>query len=140
MDYILMIAYALRASRFAQTVLILIVLDVVLGVSASIMLRKVCSAVGIDGIIRKATMLLCLVFFVMLDVTMGFNLIGWLHGSVQDAIGIDRIGLCEFFSILFIAWESLSCCKNFRRLGLPLPKKMEDMLDKLLTEMTEEGE
>ncbi|WP_334291397.1 phage holin family protein [Clostridioides difficile] len=46
--------------------------------------------------------------------------------------------MSEFFSILFILYESVSILKNMYLCGLPVPKKLKDRIGNLLDTMTDE--
>ncbi|WP_410745052.1 phage holin family protein, partial [Clostridium neonatale] len=53
-------------------------------------------------------------------------------------LGVDKIGLCEFFSILFILYEAVSILKNLLLCGAPIPTKLKTFIEKLLNIMTDE--
>jgi len=140
MDYIMILVNQLASDSLVRIAFLSIALDVILGVMASMVMKKISSTVGIDGVIRKCSMVVCIIVFMIADLVMSFNLAFMIPAKYLQAIGLDKVGLCEFFCLLFIAFELLSCCKNAKRLGLPIPKKIDDMLGSLLTNLTDEGE
>lgn len=140
MFYLTTLIDALACNSFVRLCFLAMTLDVFLGVFASIKKKKTVTTIGIDGIVRKASMLVCVIVFMIADLIMNFNVVFMIPDDYLKVIGLEKVGLCEFFSILFICFELLSCCKNARRINMPLPKKVNDFLYKLLTEFTEEGE
>ena len=53
-------------------------------------------------------------------------------------IGMEKMGSCEFFCLLFISYEIVSILKNMTLCGLPVPAKLKKLVEKFLDEMTEE--
>ncbi|MCW0837442.1 phage holin family protein, partial [Clostridioides difficile] len=51
---------------------------------------------------------------------------------------LNHLGISEFFSILFILYESVSILKNMYLCGLPVPRKLKDRIGSLLDTMTDE--
>jgi len=125
-------------NKFVQVVLIAIILDTVLGVIRALKERKFNSSAGIDGAIRKITMVICLFFLLVIDSITDFNLIGFIPEGVREVIKIEKIGITEFFAILYVLYEAVSILKNMALCGLPLPKKFREWILKFLNEMTDE--
>lgn len=125
-------------NKFVQVVLIAIILDTILGVLRALKYRKFNSSAGIDGAIRKITMVICLFFLLLIDSITDFNLIGFIPEGAREIIKIDKIGMTEFFAFLYILYEAVSIFKNMALCGLPLPKKFRAWILKFLTEMTDE--
>lgn len=123
-----------------KVLLIVIVLDTIFGILRAIRERKVNSAIGIDGIIRKAGMILSTFFFKLIDYILKINLIGFLPESAKEFLKVDSIGLTFLFVILFIVFEFLSVLKNMIKCKMPIPKKLQAFLEKLLNEFTTELE
>ena len=93
------------------------------------------------GMIRKASMLVCLVFLVCLDFLLGINLIGWLPDSILNifkVINLNCIGISDVFSLLFVIFELLSILKNWSLMGLPMFKGVNDWINNFLDTFTEE--
>lgn len=115
-----------------------IALDTILGVLRAIKERKFNSNFGINGAIRKIAMLVCVVTLVALDMLLHINVVAYVPDQVLNAIGIQKVGLAEFFSILFILYEAVSIMKNMVLCELPVPKWLQNAAQKFLDEMTEE--
>lgn len=121
-----------------KIVVIMIVLDTILGVLRAVKEKKFNSNVGINGAIRKIAMLVCIVTLVALDILMHINFVAYVPEDILVAFGFHKIGLCEFFSILFVLYEAVSILKNMMLCGLPVPNWLQKRLQKLLNEMTNE--
>lgn len=61
--------------------------------------RNLTAAAGIDGAIRKVGMLISLVFMLAIDVLIKINLIGFIPEQVRTYLGLDTVGVAEFFCI-----------------------------------------
>lgn len=134
MDYINLI----QNNLFIRTVMIVVMLDTFLGVLRAVKEGKFNSCFGIDGGIRKVAMLGCIAFLGALDMCITFNLAFMLPKEWLSFLGVDKIGLCEFFSILFILYEAVSVLKNLLLCGAPIPTKLKTFIEKLLNIMTDE--
>lgn len=120
-----------------RLVIISTVFDTVFGCLQAALEKKLNSAVGINGVIRKAGMLLSLGFFVLVDALVEINLIGFIPVEARDALGLGFIGLTQFFGILYIAYESISICKHMVLCGLPV-RKVSSMIRNFLKQYTDE--
>lgn len=118
-------------------VALMVCADTILGFLRAIKQCKFNSSFGIDGAIRKITMLLTLVFLVLLDTAVHINLIAIVPAEVLAAIGIEVVGTTEFFGILYISYEAVSILKNMTMCGLPT-KKIEKKVRALLSKYTDE--
>ena len=96
----------------------LIVLDYISGVLAAIAEKKLSSEVGAKGIAKKIFMLLIVAVANIVDI----NVI--CEGHVLKSVTI----------IFYIANECISLLENAGRLGVPVPKKLTAVLDKLREE------
>ena len=121
-----------------KLLLIFIVFDIIFGILRAIKERKINSTIGIDGMIRKVGMILSTIFLFLVDRMTNLNFIGFLPEEVLNLIKLKYVGIGELFNILFIVFESLSILKNMYRCNLPIPKKLKDILKRILTEFTEE--
>lgn len=128
----------LSSNSFVKILLIAVALDTILGVLRAIKEHKFNSCVGIDGAIRKAGMLLSVGFLMATDVIMHINVLGMVPEEYVQLLGIDKMGICEFFSLLFILYELVSILKNMTLCGLPVPTKIKRWIQKFLDDMTEE--
>lgn len=129
---------SLKSNLFVEVVAIVIFLDTFLGVLRAIKQREFNSCFGIDGGIRKVAMLGCIAFLAALDMCVTFNLAFMLPQEWLSVLGVDKIGLCEFFCILFILYEAVSILKNMLLCGLPVPTKLKNWIEKFLNIMTDE--
>ena len=128
----------LSSNSFVKILLIAVALDTILGVLRAIKEHKFNSCVGIDGAIRKAGMLLSVSFLMATDVIMHINVLSMVPEEYVQILGIDKMGICEFFSLLFILYELVSILKNMTLCGLPVPTKIKRWIQKFLDDMTEE--
>lgn len=128
----------LSSNSFVKILLITVALDTILGVLRAIKEHKFNSCVGIDGAIRKAGMLLSVGFLMATDVIMHINVLSMVPEEYVQLPGIDKMGICEFFSLLFILYELVSILKNMTLCGLPVPTKIKKWIQKFLDDMTEE--
>lgn len=121
-----------------KIVALMIVLDSTLGGLRALKERKLNSNFGINGAIRKIAMLTCVTMLVVLDRLLHINVIAYVPEQILNTIGISKVGLAEFFSILFVLYEAVSIMKNMVLCELPVPKKFQNAAQKFLTEMTAE--
>ena len=128
----------LSSNSFVKILLIAVALDTILGVLRAIKEHKFNSCVGFDGAIRKAGMLLSVCFLMATDVIMHINVLSMVPEEYVQLLGIDKMGICEFFSLLFILYELVSILKNMTLCGLPVPTKIKRWIQKFLDDMTEE--
>ena len=127
----------MATSKLIETVVLLIVLDTLFGVIRAIKEHSFNSSVGIDGAIRKISMLISLVGLQIADIILNINLIGFVPQEVREFIKFDSIGLAGFFSLLYIAYEGVSVLKNMTLCGLPV-KKLWEVVRKFLSKYTKE--
>lgn len=135
MEKILML---LAKNSFIRILLIAVTLDTLLGVLRAIKEHKFNSCVGIDGAIRKAAMLFSVCLLMATDVIMHINMLGMVPDKYIQIIGIQKLGICEFFCLLFILYEAVSILKNMTLCGLPVPVRIKKWVQKFLEDMTEE--
>ena len=105
---------ALQGNMAIRLVIIAVVMDTIFGALRAMKQHKFNSCVGIDGAIRKISMLVSLVFLEIVDTLVHFNLIGFIPDDVLEYLpdGISSIGLVEFFGILYLCYEVVSILKN----------------------------
>ena len=133
-----MILKLLAGNSFFRILLIAVALDTILGVLRAIKEHKFNSCVGIDGAIRKSAMLLSVCLLMAVDVIMNINVLFMIPQNYIELLGIHKLGICEFFSILFVLYEIVSVLKNMTLCGLPVPAKIKRWVQKVLEDMTEE--
>ncbi len=100
-----------------QTILVLVVLDYVSGIIKAVFAKRVSSEIGFRGIGKKI-----LIFLIISAATL-----------VQAAMG-GGIPLRETVILFFIANEAISICENAAQMGLPIPKKLKNVLLQLKKE------
>lgn len=110
-------------NKVIELVILAIVFDTIFGVLRAIKEKKFNSCAGIDGAIRKVGMLISLVFMLAVDMLIKVNLIGFIPEAARSQLGLTRIGVAEFFALLYIAYEVVSIFKNMALCGLPRLKK-----------------
>ena len=133
--------YALMGNVFIQLLLIAVCADMVFGSLRAAKYHCWNSAVGIDGAIRKAGMLACVLLFTAIDMMMHVDVLGWLPAdtrNVLDTCGVVKMGVTELFALLFILYEATSVLKNMLLCGLPVPAGLREKLGAWLSTMTEE--
>ena len=118
-------------------VVLMVVTDTVLGCFRAIRQHKFNSSFGIDGAIRKITMLLSLMFLVLLDTAVHINLVAFIPAEILAVVGLEIAGTTEFFGILYISYEAVSILKNMALCGLPV-KAVEEKLRAFLGKYTDE--
>ena len=115
-----------------------VLLDTVLGVLRAIKEHKFNSCVGIDGAIRKVAMILSVVFLMIIDASVKIDFLFIIPTEYLQYIGLERMGICELFCILYILYETISILKNMTLCGLPVPTKIKRWIQKFLDDMTDE--
>lgn len=130
--------YLLASNSFFKILLLVVTLDTVLGVLRAMKEHKFNSCVGIDGAIRKAAMLLSVCLFMALDLIVNINMLSFVADKYVQVLGIHKLGICEFFCLLYILYEAVSVLKNMTLCGLPVPPKLKRWIQKFLEDMTEE--
>lgn len=127
----------LVASKVIEAVVLLIVFDTIFGIIRAIKERSFNSSVGIDGAIRKVSMLVSLVGLQIADFITGFNLIGFIPQEIRAYLPLEVIGLAEFFGLIYCSYEVVSVLKNMALCGLPV-KKLWEVVQKFLGKYTKE--
>jgi toxin secretion/phage lysis holin len=121
-----------------KLLLIFIIFDIVFGILRAIKERKLNSTIGIDGMIRKTGMILSDCFLFLIDRIINLNFVGFVPEEILSFLNLKFVGIGDLFNIIFIIFEALSVLKNMYKCKLPIPKKLEKAIEKLLTEFTEE--
>ena len=97
-----------------QSLLIVIVIDYITGISSAIYNKKLSSKVGLKGIIKKFCYLCIVALSVVID-----NLLGQ-SGMIRS--------LVIYF---FVANDGLSIIENMANMNIKLPKKLIDSLEQI---------
>lgn len=128
----------LGSNSLIKLLLLAVVLDTILGVGRAIKYHKFNSSVGIDGAIRKVMMLVSAGVLMLADLIIHINLVGFIDEKYLQIIGLEKVGVCELFCLLFIVYECVSILKNMLLCGLPIPRRIREWLIKFLDDMTAE--
>ena len=124
-------------SPIIKLVILAVVMDTCFGCIRAIKEHEFNSGFGIDGAIRKISMVASLAFLLILDRIVHLNLIGFIPEVVRSYLPVNAIGVAEFFGLLYIAYELVSILKNMTLCGLPV-KRLWETVKKFLTQYTDE--
>lgn len=124
-------------SPVIKLVIVAVVMDTCFGCIRAIKERDFNSCFGIDGAIRKISMLVSIAFLLVLDKIVHLNLIGFIPEAVRTYFPFKVIGVAEFFGLLYLAYELVSVLKNMTLCGLPV-KKLWEYIKRFLTQYTDE--
>ncbi len=94
-----------------QVLVLFMTLDYLTGITRAIKDKELSSALGIDGIAKKITILFIVAVAVGID-------------NVTGAAGIIRLASIWFY----IGMEGISILENGARIGVPIPEKIKDAL------------
>ena len=139
MDAFKILVDTLAHNTIIQLVVIAVVMDTLFGAGRALKQHKFNSSVGIDGAIRKISMLVSMVFLAVIDRLVHINLIGFIPEEARAYFpqSVSTIGLAEFFGLLYLCYEVVSILKNMALCGLPVKKPWE-AVRKFLGKYTEE--
>ena len=139
MDYIIILMDGITHNLIMRLVFLAIAMDTIFGVVRAIKEHKFNSCFGIDGALRKVSMLVSLLFLAVADVLLHINLIGFIPEEVRMYLpeSIVVIGLAEFFGLLYLAYEVVSILKNMALCGLPV-KRLWQLVRSFLGKYTDE--
>lgn len=124
-------------SAIIKLVILAVVMDTCFGCIRAVKEHKFNSCFGIDGAIRKISMVASLAFLLILDRIVHLNLIGFIPEAIRSYLPVNAIGVAEFFGLLYIAYELVSILKNMTLCGLPV-KRLWETVKKFLTQYTDE--
>ncbi|MFW6679202.1 phage holin family protein [Lacrimispora sp. AGF001] len=124
-------------STIIKLVILAVVMDTCFGCIRAIKEHKFNSCFGIDGAIRKISMVASLAFLLVLDQIVHLNLIGFIPEGIRSYLPVNSIGVAEFFGLLYIAYELVSILKNMTLCGLPV-KHIWEAIKKFLSQYTDE--
>lgn len=124
-------------SPIIKLVILAVVMDTCFGCIRAIKEHEFNSCFGIDGAIRKISMVASLAFLLILDRIVHLNLIGFIPEVIRSYLPVSGIGVAEFFGLLYIAYELVSILKNMTLCGLPV-KRLWETVKKFLTQYTDE--
>lgn len=125
-------------NKTVEVLLIMIIFDVVFGILRAWKEHSTNSTIGINGMIRKTGMILSSLFLYLLDFILNFNFICFIPEEIMKFLNFQTVGIGTVFGILYILFEFLSILKNMTLCELPIPAKIQSLLEKLCKEMTAE--
>ena len=137
MDKIIELLALAWGSPIIKLVILAVVMDTCFGCIRAIKEHKFNSCFGIDGAIRKISMVASLAFLLVLDQIVHLNLIGFIPEAIRSFLPVNSIGVAEFFGLLYIAYELVSILKNMTLCGLPV-KHIWEAIKKFLSQYTDE--
>ena len=137
MDRIIELFALAWGSPIIKLVILAVVMDTCFGCIRAIKEHKFNSCFGIDGAIRKISMVASLAFLLVLDQIVHLNLIGFIPEAIRSYLPVNSIGVAEFFGLLYIAYELVSILKNMTLCGLPV-KHIWEAIKKSLSQYTDE--
>lgn len=105
-----------------KSLLIVIVIDYITGVMSAIYNKKLNSTIGLKGILKKFSYLIIVSLSVILDRIVGDT------GAIRT--------LVIYF---FVANDGISIVENIGKMGVPLPKKLTEVLEQLRNKGDEES-
>ena len=128
----------IQAHSFFVILLYAVILDTILGVLRAIKEHKFNSCVGIDGAIRKVAMVFSVMLLMLVDSMVNIDFLFMIPDEYIQMIGVDKMGVCELFCLLYILYEMVSILKNMMLCGLPVPARIKNFIQKFLEDMTDE--
>lgn len=141
------IIVTLTGNVIIQLVVIAVVMDTIFGIIRAIKEHRFNSCFGIDGAIRKISMIVSIVLLGIVDVLIHINLIGFLPQEAKNwmfaNMGINAVGIAAFFGILYLIYEIVSILKNMVLCGLPVKgvwKRTRAILQKYTDELPDAEE
>ena len=121
-----------KIGTLQEIVIAVIILDTVLGVLQAIKTKKFNSSFGTNGAIRKVAMIATIITMIFVDQITTINLISFVPKEILSALNIEKVGLADFFSLLYILFEAVSILKKMKCLKLPVFQKMNVWIENIL--------
>ena len=97
MDRIIELLALAWGSPIIKLVILAVVMDTCFGCIRAIKEHKFNSCFGIDGVIRKISMVASLAFLLILDRIVHLNLIGFIPEANRSYLPVNGIGAAEFY-------------------------------------------
>lgn len=97
-----------------KCLVIVMIIDYITGVMSAIFNKKVDSRIGLKGILKKFGYLCIVALSVILD-------------TITGETGVIRTLVIYFF----VANDGISIIENIAKMGVPMPKKLIDVLEQL---------
>lgn len=97
-----------------KCLVIVMIIDYITGVMSAVFNKKVDSRIGLKGILKKVGYLCIVALSVILD-------------TISGETGVIRTLVIYFF----VANDGISIIENIAKMGVPMPKKLIDVLEQL---------
>jgi len=111
-----------------KLLLLLILTDIIFGILRAIKQKQLNSDIGLDGLIRKGSVILSVAAFSIADSLVHLNLIAFLPIDITNVLGVKQIGMTEFIAVICILMEAISVVENLQTLGVPIPNWVSKVL------------
>lgn len=108
---------------FVYALIVFVVVDYLTGVMAAVIQKQVSSEIGFKGICRKVVI---------------FCLVGIAHILDTQIIKTGSV-LRTAVIFFYISNEGISIVENASRIGLPVPKKLTDVLEQLKEDKSDDS-
>lgn len=138
MEFINEIFMSFGSNPFVKTTVLWIIFDTLFGFLRAVKTHEFNSCFGIDGGIRKVGMIGSIIFLGLADHIIHINLAFAIPVEMLNSIGLEKVGLLEFFGLLYTIYESISILKNLYILGIPMPVWLKTFMENLLNNLTNE--
>lgn len=112
----------------------LMICDVLSGLFKSIAQKRgVNSTIGINGLIRKAGVLLALLVFIVIDSFISLNFAAMVPNELLAAFNLEnaQVGLSHVMLVFFGLFELTSLFENLGEIGVPIPSFIIKFVEKL---------
>lgn len=119
----------MAGSQIIKILALLIIADVMFGVLKALKERKFISEIGINGIIRKTAIIVCIVVVFIFDCLIDLDLTMLLPDFISAVL--PEIGVCEIFGVTLAVFELESIIANFKALGVPFPTAIGEKIHEL---------
>lgn len=126
------------ANPIVKLVFLWIMFDTLFGVLRAGKTHAFNSSFGIDGGIRKVGMIFSILFLGFADTIVHINIAFLVPSELLNYIGLEKVGMLEFFGILYLLYETISILKNMYILKIPMPTWLKTFLENLLNNLTNE--
>ncbi len=83
-------------------------------------------------------MLISICFLMGIDMIAHINVLSLVPQQYVQFLGVEKLGLSEFFALMDGLYEAVSILKNAALCGLPVPVRVRNYIQKFLEDMTEE--
>ena len=104
MDKVISLLPQMYVTSIIKLVVLAVIMDTCFGFMRAVKYHKFNSTFGIDGAVRKISMLASLVFLMVFDRIAQLNLVGFIPKDIRIYLSFSRIGAAEFFGLLYLSY------------------------------------